>query len=135
MRFTDKGLRSLKPADKPYWKTESGVTPDRRGLNIKVEPTGAKAFYQRYSLDGRQKKVYLGRFPELSLSDARELVGQNRKIAATGVDPRGARRRDCSAFTVRDAAIEWRNRYLKTERKALARYVSTAEKGFAPAPR
>ena len=66
MRLTDIKLRALKPQDtKRYYVT------DGRGLSIEVFPSGAMAWRYRYQLGGKTEKVALGRYPDISLRDAR----------------------------------------------------------------
>jgi integrase len=60
VRFTDTGLRKLKPRDTRYDVTCTG----RKGLQLRVFPTGNKVFYYRYQLDGRVRRLKLGDLAE-----------------------------------------------------------------------
>ena len=42
------------------------------GLYLVVQPSGVKSFALRYRYGGKPKKLTLGRYPTLSLADARQ---------------------------------------------------------------
>ena len=69
--LTDTSLKGLKPApqNKPqgYKKMVGGVP----GLHVAVFPSGAKVFKLAYSVSGKETMYSIGRYPELSLADAR----------------------------------------------------------------
>ena len=65
MALTDTALKALKPTDKPYTVT------DDRGLYVEVFPTGGIAWRYRYRLNGKYEKLTLGKYPALSLKNAR----------------------------------------------------------------
>ncbi|MGH8337374.1 MAG: tyrosine-type recombinase/integrase, partial [Gammaproteobacteria bacterium] len=73
-----------------------------RGFGIRVSPNGTKTFVLMYYLHGRKRRESLGRFPHLSLADARAkamgILGQVRN----GIDPHAA---EPSKTTVRFAAV------------------------------
>ena len=48
--------------------------------------SGKASWILRYRLNGRSKEKVLGRYPELSLKDAREQVRQDRAQIERGVD-------------------------------------------------
>jgi len=81
MKLTDTAIRKAKPTDKPY------KLFDGRGLYIEIPPTGSKRWRCKYRVDGREKKLALGTYPDVSLADARERHSQARKLLASGVDP------------------------------------------------
>ncbi len=65
MALTDTALKALKPMDKPY------TVADDRGLYVEVFPTGGIAWRYRYRLNGKYEKLTLGKYPALSLKNAR----------------------------------------------------------------
>lgn len=65
MPLTDLQCRSAKPRDKPY------KLGDSLGLFLLVQPTGGKLWRLKYRIAGREKKLALGTYPEVPLSDAR----------------------------------------------------------------
>jgi integrase len=73
--LTDRTLKSLRPGAKSYLQKDGLVD----GLCVRVAPTGLKSFQLRaFGPDGRQRTVTLGRYPELSLADARKAAKSTR---------------------------------------------------------
>ena len=60
-------IKNLKPRDKRY------LVSDGQGLYIAVMPTGEKYWYHRTWENGHEHKRSLGRYPDVSLKEAREL--------------------------------------------------------------
>lgn len=88
MPLTDTAVRQAKPADKSFTLT------DASGLSLFVAPNGTKSWHFRYSWHGKQPRMSLGTYPEISLKDARELRDQARTLVAKGIDPRSQRREE-----------------------------------------
>jgi integrase len=60
---------------------------DGGGLQLWVMPNGSKLWRLAYRYGGKQKLLALGRYPTLSLADARELREVHRKTLAKELDP------------------------------------------------
>lgn len=60
-----------------------------RGFGLTVAPSGAKTFFLSYTSpeDGRRKQVAIGRFPAVSLREARLKAGELRASVDEGKDP------------------------------------------------
>lgn len=86
MPLTDKAIRGFKPQEKPYKKGDSG------GLYLEITPKGSRYWRYRYRWNGKQKLLALGVYPDISLSKARELHQEARKLLADGIDPSEQRR-------------------------------------------
>jgi len=80
-QLTDTKVRNAKPSAKPYKLTDGG------GLFLLVQPTGGKLWRYKYRFAGKEKKLALGIYPDVSLADARERHAQARKVLAAGKDP------------------------------------------------
>lgn len=65
-RITDHQIKALKPTDKIY------KVADGDGLFLYVNPSGSKIFKMRYKLHGKGSTKSLGKYPTLSLKDARQ---------------------------------------------------------------
>lgn len=52
-----------------------------------VHPNGSKYCWLRYRLGGKEKMLALGKYPEVSLADARARRDEARKLLANDVDP------------------------------------------------
>jgi integrase len=82
--LTDKYIRALQPtAGRQYDVFDSKV----RGLSVRVSPKGTKAFNFLYRMGYRTRRLKLGIYDELSLSDARTKATKARQAVAEGIDP------------------------------------------------
>ena len=60
---------------------------EQRGLCLRISESGEKSFSVCYKHTGRMKRLTLGKFPELSLADARSRAREALNKVANGVDP------------------------------------------------
>ncbi len=60
---------------------------DRDGLSVRVSQTGALSFQYRYRFKAKAKRLYLGRYPDLTLAQARDKIPQLRQLIKEGKDP------------------------------------------------
>ncbi|MFN8999997.1 MAG: tyrosine-type recombinase/integrase, partial [Betaproteobacteria bacterium] len=81
MPLTDTAIRALKPEAKRYSRT------DERGLVIEVFPTGGMLWHYRYRVNGKPERVTLGRYPALSLRQARLERDRREALVAQGQSP------------------------------------------------
>ena len=81
MALTDTSIRNAKPGDKPK------KLFDERGLFLLVQPSGGKLWRLKYRYLGKEKKLSLGTYPDVSLKVARERRDEARMILANGTDP------------------------------------------------
>lgn len=65
-RLTDTKVRQAKPAPKAY------KLFDGSGLFLHVQPNGARYWRLKYRIDGKEKLLALGVYPEIGLAEARE---------------------------------------------------------------
>ncbi|QXZ11710.1 integrase arm-type DNA-binding domain-containing protein [Pseudomonas sp. AO-1] len=107
MPLTDTAVRQAKAAEKEYSMT------DASGLSLFVAPNGTKSWHFRFSWHGKQPRMSLGTYPEITLKEAREQRDQARALVAKGIDPRLQRRKerraaaDSSVKTFEVVANEW----------------------------
>jgi Arm DNA-binding domain len=64
------------------------------GLQLFVQPRGAKLWRLAYRFDGKQKVLAFGIYPVISLADARARRDAAKKLLANGVDPSTRRKLD-----------------------------------------
>ena len=88
MALTDVQIRSLKPADKLYKVT------DERGLYLEVTSNGSKLWRYKYAYMGKDKRIALGRYPEVGLAEARRRRLEARENLDNGIDPLADRKRE-----------------------------------------
>ncbi len=81
MPLTDTAIRNAKPAEKPRRMF------DGRGLYIEIAPSGGKWFRLKYRYGGKEKRLSLGIYPDVSLKEARNRRDEMRKLLADGIDP------------------------------------------------
>jgi len=79
--LTDTRIKTAKPQAKLYKLT------DERGLHLSVYPNASKLWQMRYRTEGKERTASLGKYPEVSLAEAREKRDQMRKLIAKGIDP------------------------------------------------
>ncbi len=51
---------------------ETGTYSDGGGLNLRVEDSGTKYWFQLVSIDGERRNLGLGGYPTVSLAEARK---------------------------------------------------------------
>lgn len=88
MPLTDLSCRSTKP--KPTLQKLS----DFGGLQLWIFPNGSKLWRIAYRFGGKQKTLALGRYPTLSLHDARRKRDEAKEQVRGGTDPSAVRRQD-----------------------------------------
>ena len=82
MPLTDTAIRNAKsPGEKPVRLF------DERGLYLEISPTGGKWWRLKYRIAGKEKRLSLGVYPDVSLKDARDRRDASRKLLADGIDP------------------------------------------------
>ena len=94
-----------------------GFYCDGHGLNLRVDPSGARQWVQRLVIRGRPRMLGLGGYPLVSLAEARNVAFANRQRARAGGDPLAEKRHGQGAPTVEEAAAAvlaqqrpgWRN--------------------------
>ena len=84
--LTDTEIKRVKAAEKAYSMGDGG------GLYLWVKPTGGKLWRWSYRFEGKEKLMSLGKYPDVSLAQARERHAEARKLLATGVDPMAQRK-------------------------------------------
>ncbi|WP_176591625.1 integrase arm-type DNA-binding domain-containing protein [Sphingobium sp. EM0848] len=86
MALTDTAIRNSKPKAKPYKVTDS------QGLYLLVNPKGSKLWRLKYRMNGVERKLALGSYPEITLAEARAARDAARRQLAHSIDPNSAKR-------------------------------------------
>ena len=79
--LTSLAAKVAKPKVRPYKLADGG------GLFLLVQPTGSKLWRYKFRLGGIEGQHSLGRFPEVSLADAREKHIRARTLVSRGLNP------------------------------------------------
>ncbi|WP_324072832.1 MAG: integrase arm-type DNA-binding domain-containing protein [Erythrobacter sp.] len=88
MPLTDVAIRNAKPRDKPY------KVGDTLGLFLLVQPSGGKLWRVKYRIDGKEKKLAIGIYPQVGLAEARRRRDAARELVAAGKDPGREKQRE-----------------------------------------
>lgn len=86
MSLTDTAIRKAAPADKPY------KLSDEKGLFLLINPNDSRYWKLKYRFAGKEKKLSLGVYPEVSLKQARQKRDEARRLLDAGTDPSEVRR-------------------------------------------
>lgn len=118
--FTDRFLASLKCAPKRY----DLIDPTRRGLTLRVYPSGTKTFVFRYQRNGQVSRLTIGNYPATTLREAYEThaeltrrLNRGENLEHTPPSELGCMTRASAAVTVGELAEEFLKRYVERERK------------------
>ena len=84
---------NAKPREKPYRLF------DGRGLYLEVAPSGGRWWRFKYRFKGKEKRLSLGVYPEVSIKAARDRLDEARRKLASGVDPADERRSNGATST------------------------------------
>ena len=87
MPLTDTQIRNAKPKDKAYKLADFG------GLFLLVNTGGSKLWRFKYRVQGKEKLLSIGKYPDVGLADARRIKEEARSALAEGRDP-GAEKQD-----------------------------------------
>lgn len=107
MPLTDTAIRQVKPTTKTQRHFDGG------GLYLEVSPAGGKWWRLKYRFGGKEKRLSLGTYPEVSLAAARRATLETKLTLGSGVDPSAARKLDKlkatnpEGDTFKVVALEW----------------------------
>lgn len=113
MPLNDIACKQAKPREKAYRLADS------KGLYLEVAPSGGKWWRLKYRINGKEKRISLGVYPEVGLKEAREKCDNARKQVAEGIDPSVQRKavklagaeKTANSFEV--VAREWYGKFSK----------------------
>lgn len=88
MALTDTAIRNTKPREKDYKLTDGG------GLYLLVTPAGGRLWRLKYRADGVERKLAIGKYPAVTLADARKARDAARTQSSAGDDPAAIKRRE-----------------------------------------
>lgn len=97
--LTDKKIRAAKAGAKPVMLFDGGA------LYLEVTPTGSKLWRLKYRLVGKDNRMSLGRYPDMSLNATREKLTEIRKLVDAGIDPFVERQRIIDAANASEAEL------------------------------
>lgn len=81
MALSDTAIRNAKPGPKDYKLADGG------GLYVLVTPAGGKLWRLKFRVEGKERKLTIGRYPDIGLGEARKRRDTAREQLAMGSDP------------------------------------------------
>jgi integrase len=84
--LSDVKIRQAKAEDKTY------KLSDGQGLHLEVRPNGTKHWRYRYRINGKENLFAIGRYPLISLGEARKERDEARDLVRAGIHPSQVRR-------------------------------------------
>lgn len=106
--LTDKYIRNLQPDPQKQIQVQDSK---EIGFGIRVNPKGSKTFFLSYRLNGKQRRYKIGRYPDISLADARKEARKLKGLIAQGNDP--AAKQEVNNPLFQDFLEDFINRYAK----------------------
>ena len=114
-KLTAVQIRKAKPDNRVQKLFDGG------GLYLEVRPDGAKYWRMKYYFSGKERRLAIGVYPDVSLAMARESRDEARKLLADGIDPSEHKRQsraqaaEASANTFKTVAEDWLERIHRHE--------------------
>lgn len=95
--LTSAAVKAARPKDRAY------KLADDRGLFLYVAPTGLRSWRMKFRYQGREQLLTFGKYPEISLTDARARRDDARVQLGRGENPAGTRQRALEVASSADA--------------------------------
>ncbi|CAD7336022.1 DUF4102 domain-containing protein [Sphingomonadales bacterium 56] len=114
MPLSNAAVKAARPRSRAYKMF------DERGLFLFVTPGGLRSWRLKYRIEGREKLLCLGQWPDLQLLEARDRAEEARALISQGFDPSGTARTARQVHTFEAVARQWHALQLErwTERHA-----------------
>lgn len=88
MALTDVAIRNAKPGAKAIKLADGG------GMFLLITPAGGKLWRLKFRIDGREKLLAIGAYPDIGLGEARRRREEARELIALGKDPSREKQRE-----------------------------------------
>lgn len=131
--LTDPKIKNAKPGEKPRRLFDGG------GLHLLINPDGSKYWRLKYLIHGKEKRISLGVYPDVTLAEARSKAAEERRKLKDGADPAVERktekesRRKEAANTFKAVALEWfAKAYAEKARTTCEKTMTFLEKDVFP---
>jgi integrase len=120
MKLTDPIIKAAKPKEKPY------KLSDGQGLTLLIQSNGSKWWRYRYRINGKEKMLSIGTYPDVTLKKAREMRVTADDLLKQSIDPSQHRQeqKQIAAIAAENSfesvARQWWNhwKHARTERHA-----------------
>ena len=88
MKLNDRQIKNAKPAEKPF------KLNDGKGLYLYINTSGGKLWRFDFSYNGKRKTLSIGKYPTISLVEARQAAENARRLLVSGQDPSEAKQQE-----------------------------------------
>lgn len=89
--LNDRQIKNLKPREKDYKRN------NENGLYLHVLKGGGKVFRFDFAINGNRRTLTIGKYPAVSLSEARQALEKAKAMLADGIDPAAAKQEEKAA--------------------------------------
>ena len=120
--LTDKEINHAKPKEKEYKLFDGG------GLYLIITPKGYKRWRLKYQFSGKEKRIALGVYPSVSLSEARLQREKLKKQIQEGMDP--AQIKKDKKETIKQDEVQKKNTFYTISQKWLKSYESEVSENY-----
>lgn len=115
INFTKATLETLDTPEKGF---KTYKDKKETGLSIYITSKGAKTFFVRKWIDGKDERVILGKFPDLSVENARKMAQKIKGEIAQGINPQEKKRALRDDLTFEELFYIYLERYAKVHKKS-----------------
>lgn len=112
--LTDKLILKASPKVDDKGNIKQIVLSDGMGLQLAITPGYSKIFRFRYFFNKRENNITIGKYPAISLSEARAKALEYRQMLDKGINPnennrrsRTASKNNCKADSFKAVALQW----------------------------
>lgn len=90
----------------------------KRGLKLLVRPSGTKTFFLYRKIQGKPERIMIGRFPELTIEQARKEVDKLNAKIAEGINPNEEKRAIRNEITLGELFNQYLEQHAKIYKKS-----------------
>ncbi len=127
-KLTDSKLKDVQPTDKPQEFRDTA----QPGLLLRVQPKpgGTKSWYYEFRVNRKRNRVLLGRFPDITPTDARKLAKKKAGDVENGIDPAEAGRMARKSMTLESFIDNHFKPWHEVNRRQTPAMLSRLKSGF-----
>ena len=88
MKLNERQIKNAIPSEKPF------KLNDGKGLYLYINRNGGKLWRFDFSYNGKRKTLSIGKYPTVSLVEARQAAENARRLLVSGQDPSEAKQQE-----------------------------------------
>jgi integrase len=125
--LTSTQIKNAKPSAKPSTMFDGMET----GLHVLILPNGKKTFRLKIQIEGKDRRLTLGTFPDMTLAEAREEASKAKALVKKGIDPTVPVAVNTFA-AVAEKFIEWKSTVLLRSGATIRKYRESLKNDLLP---